>query len=69
LLGGDIAVRRAAGDRPAHPPPGARAGRGRRAGRRTVVEMWQANGAGRYVHPNTDDHAPPDPNFMAPRAW
>lgn len=29
----------------------------------TVVEMWQANGAGRYIHPNDDDHAPPDPNF------
>src|SRR6188508_3885250 len=29
----------------------------------TVVEVWQANGAGRYVHPNDDDHAPPDPNF------
>jgi protocatechuate 3,4-dioxygenase beta subunit len=28
-----------------------------------VVEMWQANGAGRYIHPNDDDHAPPDPNF------
>lgn len=29
----------------------------------TVVEMWQANAAGRYVHPNDDDHAPIDPNF------
>ena len=29
----------------------------------TVVEMWQANGAGRYVHPNDDDHAPVDANF------
>ncbi|MGH8765612.1 MAG: protocatechuate 3,4-dioxygenase subunit beta, partial [Burkholderiales bacterium] len=29
----------------------------------TMVEMWQANGAGRYVHPNDDDHAPVDPNF------
>ncbi len=28
-----------------------------------VVEMWQANAAGRYIHPNDDDHAPPDPNF------
>ena len=28
-----------------------------------VVEMWQANGAGRYIHPNDDDHAPVDPNF------
>jgi len=29
----------------------------------TLVEMWQANAAGRYIHPNDDDHAPPDPNF------
>jgi protocatechuate 3,4-dioxygenase beta subunit len=29
----------------------------------TVVEMWQANGAGRYIHPNDDDHAPVDANF------
>jgi len=29
----------------------------------TVVEMWQANGAGRYLHPGDDDHAPSDPNF------
>lgn len=29
----------------------------------TVVEIWQANSAGRYIHPNDDDHAPPDPNF------
>src|SRR5258705_13933050 len=28
----------------------------------TVVEMWQANGAGRYNHPNDDEHAPPGPN-------
>jgi protocatechuate 3,4-dioxygenase beta subunit len=28
-----------------------------------VVEMWQANGAGRYIHPNDDDHAPVDANF------
>lgn len=28
-----------------------------------VVEVWQANAAGRYVHPNDDDHAPIDPNF------
>ena len=28
-----------------------------------MVEMWQANAAGRYIHPNDDDHAPPDPNF------
>lgn len=29
----------------------------------TVVEMWQANAAGRYIHPNDDDHAPVDANF------
>jgi protocatechuate 3,4-dioxygenase beta subunit len=29
----------------------------------TVVEIWQANAAGRYIHPNDDDHAPADPNF------
>jgi protocatechuate 3,4-dioxygenase, beta subunit len=29
----------------------------------TVVETWQANGAGRYIHPNDDDHAPVDANF------
>ncbi|HTQ77635.1 MAG TPA: protocatechuate 3,4-dioxygenase subunit beta [Burkholderiales bacterium] len=28
-----------------------------------VVEMWQANAAGRYIHPNDDDHAPVDANF------
>ncbi|MSQ48781.1 MAG: protocatechuate 3,4-dioxygenase subunit beta [Betaproteobacteria bacterium] len=28
-----------------------------------MVEMWQANSAGRYSHPNDDDHAPPDQNF------
>ena len=29
----------------------------------TVVEMWQANAAGRYIHPNDDDHAPVDEHF------
>lgn len=28
-----------------------------------MVEMWQANAAGRYLHPNDDDHAPVDPHF------
>lgn len=28
-----------------------------------LVEIWHANGAGRYSHPNDDDHAPIDPNF------
>lgn len=31
--------------------------------RGALVEMWQANAAGRYIHPNDDDHAPVDPNF------
>lgn len=29
----------------------------------SVVEIWQANAAGRYIHPNDDDHAPVDANF------
>ena len=29
----------------------------------TLVEMWQANAAGRYTHPNDDDHAPVDQCF------
>ena len=29
----------------------------------SVVEVWQANAAGRYIHPNDDDHAPVDANF------
>lgn len=29
----------------------------------TMVEMWQANSAGRYRHPNDSDRAPIDPNF------
>src|SRR3990172_1500596 len=28
-----------------------------------VVEVWQANAAGRYIHPNDDEHAPVDANF------
>jgi len=28
-----------------------------------MVEMWQANAAGRYAHPNDTEHAPLDPNF------
>ncbi|HVB49941.1 MAG TPA: protocatechuate 3,4-dioxygenase subunit beta [Burkholderiales bacterium] len=31
--------------------------------RGALVEIWQANAAGRYIHPNDDDHAPVDPNF------
>ena len=32
--------------------------------RNTLIEIWQANAAGRYVH-NTDQHAAPlDPNFF-----
>ncbi|MFN0305211.1 MAG: protocatechuate 3,4-dioxygenase subunit beta [Burkholderiales bacterium] len=30
----------------------------------TMVEMWQANAAGRYAHPNDSDHAPLDPHFQ-----
>lgn len=29
----------------------------------SVVEIWQANAAGRYIHPNDDEHAPVDRNF------
>jgi len=29
----------------------------------SMVEIWQANAAGRYIHPNDDDHAPVDANF------
>lgn len=28
-----------------------------------MVEMWQANAAGRYAHPNDSEHAPLDPHF------
>ena len=28
-----------------------------------MVEVWQANSDGRYIHPNDDDHAPVDVNF------
>ncbi len=30
----------------------------------TMVEIWQANSAGRYAHPNDSDHAPLDPHFQ-----
>jgi protocatechuate 3,4-dioxygenase beta subunit len=30
---------------------------------RTLVEIWQANSAGRYAHPADDHPAPLDPNF------
>jgi protocatechuate 3,4-dioxygenase, beta subunit len=36
----------------------------------TVVEIWQANAAGRYIHPNDDEHAPVDRELLrrgAPR--
>jgi protocatechuate 3,4-dioxygenase beta subunit len=35
----------------------------RRPAPRTVVEIWQANAAGRYVHANDQWDAPIDPNF------
>jgi protocatechuate 3,4-dioxygenase beta subunit len=31
--------------------------------RRSLVEVWQANAAGRYMHDNDQHHAPIDPNF------
>lgn len=31
--------------------------------RGTLVEVWQANAAGRYIHPNDRHDAPLDPNF------
>ena len=31
--------------------------------RRTLVEIWQANAAGRYLHKNDEHNAPLDPNF------
>lgn len=30
----------------------------------TLVEIWQANSAGRYPHPRDTHHAPIDPNFF-----
>jgi protocatechuate 3,4-dioxygenase beta subunit len=30
---------------------------------RTLIEIWQANAAGRYRHANDQHHAPLDPNF------
>lgn len=34
-----------------------------RAVRHTLVEIWQANAAGRYFHPSDQHNAPLDPNF------
>ena len=31
--------------------------------RNALVEIWQANAAGRYLHKNDPHHAPLDPNF------
>jgi len=31
--------------------------------RGAVVEIWHCNAAGKYIHPNDDNDAPPDPNF------
>ncbi|MPZ72079.1 MAG: protocatechuate 3,4-dioxygenase subunit beta [Nitriliruptorales bacterium] len=30
----------------------------------TLVEVWQANAAGRYIHRDDQHHAPLDPNFL-----
>jgi protocatechuate 3,4-dioxygenase beta subunit len=30
---------------------------------RSLIELWQANGAGRYINPADDNAAPLDPNF------
>jgi len=37
---------------------------GGRPVRNTLVEVWQANAAGRYVHKNDQHDAPLDPNFL-----
>lgn len=31
---------------------------------RTLIEIWQANAAGRYIHKNDQHEAPLDPNFV-----
>ena len=31
--------------------------------RGAMVEIWHCNAAGKYIHPNDDNDAPPDPNF------
>ncbi|XDF37161.1 protocatechuate 3,4-dioxygenase subunit beta [Paracidovorax avenae] len=36
----------------------------RRPLRNTLIEIWQANAAGRYVHKNDQHDAPLDPNFL-----
>jgi protocatechuate 3,4-dioxygenase beta subunit len=38
-----------------------------RAVRRSLVEIWQANAAGRYDHPGDTHDAPLDPNFRRHR--
>ena len=42
-------------------PPGS--GRGEGHGSRAGIVLWQANAAGRYVHPSDISRAPLDPNF------
>ena len=37
---------------------------GRKPVRNTLVEIWQANACGRYVHKNDQHDAPLDPNFL-----
>jgi protocatechuate 3,4-dioxygenase beta subunit len=36
----------------------------RRPVRNTLIELWQANACGRYVHKNDQHDAPLDPNFL-----
>jgi protocatechuate 3,4-dioxygenase, beta subunit len=36
--------------------------------RNTLIEIWQANAAGRYVHVTDQHDAPLDPNFLAAAA-
>jgi protocatechuate 3,4-dioxygenase beta subunit len=50
-LGQLIQVRARIVDEDGAPVPGA------------LVEVWHANAAGKYIHPNDSHDAPPDPNF------
>ena len=50
-LGQLIQIRARVVDEDGAPVPGA------------VVEVWHCNSAGKYIHPNDSNDAPPDPNF------